>query len=61
MQECEKTDIKVEQQDSEDEGPPPGWDSKFQPEPKRQTTCSTTPTSGHFESSVNYLISALGF
>ncbi|CAI9292725.1 unnamed protein product [Lactuca saligna] len=32
------SDMKVEEQDSEeDEGPPPGWDSKCQPEPELQT------------------------
>ncbi|KAI3710271.1 hypothetical protein L2E82_40049 [Cichorium intybus] len=37
--------IKVEEQDSEDEGPPPGWDSKCQPEPELQTANPTTPPS----------------
>ncbi|XP_071714559.1 uncharacterized protein [Rutidosis leptorrhynchoides] len=32
------SDIQVEQEDSEDDGPPPGWDSKCQPEPKLQTS-----------------------
>ncbi|XP_024992897.1 basic salivary proline-rich protein 1-like isoform X3 [Cynara cardunculus var. scolymus] len=39
------SDIKVEQEDSEDEGPPPGWDSKCQIEPKLQMECQTTPLS----------------
>lgn len=26
--------MKVEEQDLEDDGPPPGWDSKYQPEPE---------------------------
>ncbi|KAI7736238.1 hypothetical protein M8C21_022688, partial [Ambrosia artemisiifolia] len=30
------SDIIVDPEDSEDEGPPPGWDSKCQPEPKLQ-------------------------
>lgn len=39
--------MKVEEQDSEDEGPPPGWDSKCEPEPNLQTTHPTTSQSGH--------------
>lgn len=40
------SDMKVDQDDSDDEGPPPGWDSKCQPESKLQITCTTTPQSG---------------
>lgn len=43
--ELASSDIQVEQEDSEDDGPPPGWDSKCQPEPKLQTPCPTTPQS----------------
>ena len=38
---CGKSDTNVEEQDSEDDGPPPGWDSKCQPEQKLQMTCSS--------------------
>ncbi|KAJ9566000.1 hypothetical protein OSB04_001966 [Centaurea solstitialis] len=41
----ENSNMKVDQEDSEDEGPPPGWDSKCQPEPELQMTCQTTPRS----------------
>ncbi|XP_076885423.1 uncharacterized protein LOC143534943 isoform X2 [Bidens hawaiensis] len=39
------SDIKVDEQDSEDGGPPPGWNSKCQPEPNLKTACPTTPPS----------------
>ncbi|KAI3800393.1 hypothetical protein L1987_28483 [Smallanthus sonchifolius] len=39
------SDINVEEQDSEDDGPPPGWDSKCQLESTLQMTCPTTPPS----------------
>ncbi|GJZ55941.1 hypothetical protein Tco_0611134, partial [Tanacetum coccineum] len=35
----------VEQQDSEDDGPPPGWDSKCESEPKVQEACPSNPQS----------------
>ncbi|XP_076948831.1 uncharacterized protein LOC143621207 [Bidens hawaiensis] len=40
------SDIKVDEQDSEDDGPSPGWNSKCQPEPNLKTACPTTPPSG---------------
>ncbi|GJW81828.1 hypothetical protein Tco_0145803 [Tanacetum coccineum] len=43
------SDITVDHQDSEDEGPPPGWDSKSQPQPKLQVELPSTPPSGHME------------
>ncbi|GKA53931.1 zinc finger, LSD1-type containing protein [Tanacetum coccineum] len=43
------SDITVDHHDSEDEGPPPGWDSKSQPEPKLQVELPPTPPSGHME------------
>ena len=48
---CYKTDMQVEQHDSEDEGPPPGWDSKCQPEPESQLARPTTPQSGQPDNS----------
>ena len=47
---CGKADTQVEQQDSEDDGPPPGWDSKCEPEPKVQEACPSNPRSGHLVS-----------
>nr|XP_043621076.1 pollen-specific leucine-rich repeat extensin-like protein 1 isoform X2 [Erigeron canadensis] len=35
------SDINENQQDSDDDGPPPGWESKRQPEPELQTACPT--------------------
>ncbi|XP_076941395.1 uncharacterized protein LOC143610937 [Bidens hawaiensis] len=35
----------VDEQDSEDDGPPPGWNSKCQPERNLQVACLTPPTS----------------
>ncbi|KAK1420096.1 hypothetical protein QVD17_21424 [Tagetes erecta] len=39
------SDIKVDEQDSEDDGPPPGWNLKCQPKPSLQLVCPTTPPS----------------
>ncbi|GKB26015.1 hypothetical protein Tco_0865416 [Tanacetum coccineum] len=39
----------MDHQNSKDEGPPPGWDSKSQPEPKLQVELPSTPPSGHME------------
>ncbi|KAL4563204.1 hypothetical protein LXL04_027240 [Taraxacum kok-saghyz] len=47
------SDIKVEEQDSEDEGPPPGWDSKCQPEPNSQMACPTITQSDVQEDACN--------
>nr|GEW73771.1 hypothetical protein [Tanacetum cinerariifolium] len=38
-------DTQVEQQDSEDDGPPPGRDSKCESEPKVQEACPSNPQS----------------
>ncbi|PWA97861.1 zinc finger, LSD1-type [Artemisia annua] len=43
------SDITVDHQDSEDEGPPPGWDSRSQSEPKLEVELPSTPLSGHME------------
>ncbi|PWA49874.1 zinc finger, LSD1-type [Artemisia annua] len=45
LSELVASDMQVEQHDSEDEGPPPGWDSKCQPEPESQLARPTTPQS----------------
>ncbi|KAK9056302.1 hypothetical protein SSX86_027392 [Deinandra increscens subsp. villosa] len=37
------SDINVEEQDLEDDGPPPGWNPKCQLEPNLQMACPTTP------------------
>lgn len=46
---CKHSDMKVEEQDSEDEGPPPGWDSKCLPETELQVAYPQIAQSGQTE------------